>query len=336
MAGGDVEVLELAGRDVRITSPGKVLFPQHGETKLDLVRYYAAVAEPLMRAMGGRPVLMQRFPKGAGGPSFFQKRVPENVPEWLETTTVQTVNGTPSRALVVADVAHVAWAVNLACLGFHVWPYRADDPDHADELRLDLDPQPGTDFTRACAAARELKVLLDELGVAGFPKTTGNRGLHVYVRLQPRWDSYAVRSAAVAVARELERRRPDLITAAWWKEERGSRVFVDYNQNAPHRTVFGAWCVRASPHGQVSAPFRWDELAAVEPRELNIASVPARLAAHGDPWADMSTNRQSLEPVLALHERDMAAGLMDAPWPPVYPKMPNEPPRVAPSRAKRS
>src|SRR5919205_47886 len=237
----DAEVLELAGREVRISSPGKVLFDERGETKLDLVRYYAALAEPLMRAMGGRPALMQRFPQGAGGPSFFQKRVPASVPEWLQTTTVRTVNGTPSRALVAADVAHVAWAVNLACLGFHVWPSRAADQEHADELRLDLDPQPGTGFAEAREAARELHALLDELGIVGFPKTTGRRGIHVYVRLQARWDPYEVRSAAVAVARELERRRPDLLTAAWWKEERGERIFVDYNQNAPHKTVFGAW-----------------------------------------------------------------------------------------------
>src|SRR4051794_27702367 len=215
------QVLELSGREVRITSPDKVLFKKAGHTKLDLVRYYEAVEGPLLNTMGGRPVLMQRFPQGAGGPSFFQKRVPDKIPDWLETTTVQTVNGTPSRALVAADLAHVAWAVNLACLGFHVWPNLAADPAHADELRLDLDPQPGTDFTHVRAAAAEVKALLDELGVAGFPKTTGNRGVHVYVRLQPRWDSYQVRSAAVAVARELARRRPDLITDAWWKEERG-------------------------------------------------------------------------------------------------------------------
>jgi DNA ligase D len=334
VAGGDVQVLELAGRDVRITSPHKVLFAERGETKLDLVRYYVEVAEPLLRAMEGRPVLMQRFPHGAGGSSFFQKRVPDSAPEWLETTTVQTVNGTPSRALVAADVAHVAWAVNLACLGFHVWPHRADDPDHADELRLDLDPQPGTDFSQARAAARELEALLDELGLRGFPKTTGNRGLHVYVRLQPRWDSYAVRSAAVAVARELERRRPDLITAAWWKEERGARIFVDYNQNAPHKTVFGAWSVRARAGGQVSTPISWDELDEVEPDELTIASLPQRVARDGDPWAAIEDTPQSLEPLLALHERDRANGLHDAPWPPVYPKQPDEPPRVAPSRAR--
>src|SRR3954469_1643698 len=336
MARTDAEVLELAGREVRITSPGKVLFREGGETKLDLVRYYAAVEEPLMRAMGGRPVLMQRFPQGAGGPSFFQKRVPDNAPEWLETTTVETVNGTPSRALVAADVAHVAWAVNLACLGFHVWPHRAADPEHADELRLDLDPQPGTAFAEARTAARELKALLDELGLAGFPKTTGNRGLHVYVRLEPRWDSYAVRSAAVAVARELERRRPDILTAAWWKEERGERIFVDYNQNAPHKTVFGAWSVRARAGAQVSTPISWDELDDVDPDALTIATVPGGMGQRGgDPWAAIDDVPQSLEPLLAMHERDRANGLHAAPWPPVFPKQPDEPPRVAPSRARR-
>ena len=329
-------MLELAGREVKITSPGKVLFPERGETKLDLVRYYAAVEAPLMRTMGGRPVLMQRFPHGAGGSSFFQKRVPDNVPEWLETTTVMTVNGTPSRALVAADVAHVAWAVNLACLGFHVWPNRADDPEHADELRLDLDPQPGTDFADARAAAWELKALLDEAGIAGYPKTTGNRGLHVYVRLQPRWDSYEVRSAAVAVARELERRRPDILTAGWWKEERGERIFVDYNQNAPHKTVFGAWSVRARVGAQVSTPLRWEELDEVDPSELTMAAVPERYARDGDPWEGIDAAPQSLEPLLEMHRRDRESGLMDAPWPPVYPKQPDEPPRVAPSRARKA
>jgi DNA ligase D len=335
VAGKDAQVLELAGREVRITSPGKVLFGERGETKLDLVRYYAALEEPLMRAMGGRPVLMQRFPQGAGGPSFFQKRVPDGAPEWLETTTVQTVNGTPSRALVAADVAHVAWAVNLACLGFHVWPNTAEDPEHADELRLDLDPQPGTGFEQARGAAKELKVLLDELGIAGFPKTTGNRGLHVYVRLQPRWDSYEVRSAAVAAARELERRRPDILTAAWWKEERGRRIFVDYNQNAPHKTVFGAWSARARRGAQVSTPIRWEELDDIRPDELTLATVPDRVRSDGDPWADIDAAPQSIEPLLEMNARDRANGLLDAPWPPVYPKQPDEPPRVAPSRARR-
>jgi len=332
----EVEVVEVDGREVPISHPDKLFFPERGETKLDLVRYYMAVRGPLLAAMGGRPVLLQRFPDGAAGKSFFQKRVaPTKAAPWITTARVQTPNGTPSDALVAVDLAHVLWAVNMGCLGFHVWPSTAADPEHADELRLDLDPSPGVDFPMIREAAREVKALLDEVGVRGDPKTTGNRGIHVYVRLEPRWDSYQVRAAAVAVARELERRRPDIVTAAWWKEERGSRVFVDFNQNAPHKTVFGAWCVRANPHAQVSAPFTWDELDAIEPRELTMATVPARVASQGDPWGDMSDHRQSLEPLLEMHERDMAAGLMDAPWPPVYPKMPNEPPRVQPSRARK-
>jgi DNA ligase D len=331
----DESVLDVAGRELTITSPGKVLFSERGDTKLDVVQYYLAVAEPFMRAAGGRPTLMQRFPHGAEGKSFFQKRVPETAPDWLQTTIVSTPNGTTSRALVLADMAHVVWAVNLACLGFHVWPYVHDRPDVADELRLDLDPQPGVDFDDIRAAAAHLRRLLDELGIVGYPKTTGNRGLHVYVRLELRWDSYQVRSAAVAVARELERRHPELITAAWWKEERGRRVFVDYNQNAPHKTVFGAWSVRARPGAQVSAPLTWDEIDTLHPDELTIASVPGRVAAKGDPWQGIDEQPQSLEPLLELHERDRAAGLMDAPWPPVYPKQPDEPPRVAPSRARK-
>jgi DNA ligase D-like protein (predicted polymerase) len=278
---------------------------------------------------------MQRFPQGAGGPSFFQKRVPKNAPPWLQTTTVWTPNGTPSNALVAADLAHVIWAVNIGCLGFHVWPYHWDDPDHTIELRLDLDPQPGVGFDEVREAAREVKNLLDELGVAGFPKTTGNRGIHVYVRLLPRWDSIQVRAAAVAVARELARRRPDVITDAWWKEERGQRLFIDFNQNAPHKTVFGAWSARARVGAQVSAPFAWSELDDIDPNELTISTVPPRLAEKGDPWSAMYDDPQSLEPFLEMSERDRASGLADAPWPPVYPKMPDEPRRVAPSRARK-
>jgi DNA ligase D len=331
----DEYLVDVAGREISVTSPGKLFFSERGETKLDLVAYYLAVEEPLMRAVGGRPTLMQRFPHGAEGSSFFQKRVPETAPEWLQTTIVSTPNGTTSRALVLADLAHVVWAVNLACLGFHVWPYLPDRPEAVDELRLDLDPQPGVDFDDVRAAADELRRLLDEHGIVGYPKTTGNRGLHVYVRLQPCWDAYQVRAAAVAAARELERRRPELITAAWWKEERGRRVFVDYNQNAPHKTVFGAWSVRARPGAQVSAPLTWDEVNDLHPDELTIASVPERLTARGDPWEGMNDQPQSLEPLIARHDRDRAAGLMDAPWPPVYPKQPDEPPRVAPSRARK-
>jgi DNA ligase D len=330
------EVLHIDGREVPISHPNKIYFSERGQTKLDLVRHYLRFAEPLMRAMGGRPVLLQRFPNGAGGSSFYQKRIPDSAPPWLQTTTVTTPNGTTSRALVAADVAHIAWAVNLGCLGFHIWPYRAADPDFTDELRLDLDPQPGTDFTQVREAARETRTLLDEVGIVGYPKTTGNRGLHIYVRLERRWDSYQVRSAAVAVARELERRRPDVLTAAWWKEDRGERVFVDFNQNAPHKTVFGAWCVRARPGAQVSTPLRWEEIDSVHPDDLTIATLPARIERGGDPWVGMDANPQSLEPLLAMHERDLANGLMDAPWPPVYPKQPGEPPRVSRSRAKKS
>ena len=333
---GDGVVLKVAGREVRVSNPGKVFFGARGETKLDLVEYYRSVEDSLMRAMGGRPVLLERYPDGASGKSFFQKRVPKGAPEWLQTTVVSTPNGTLSNALVARDLAHVVWAVNMGCLGFHVWPYRADAPTFADELRIDLDPQPGVDFEGVRAAAREVRAAFEELRMRAFVKTSGSRGLHVYVRLQSRWDSYQVRSAAVALARELARRRPDLITDAWWKEERGRRVFVDFNQNAPHKTVFGAWSVRPRVGAQVSVPIEWAEVDDVEPEDLTIATVGARVAKAGDPWAAMDGQPASLEPLLEWHARDMAADLMDAPWPPVYPKMPNEPPRVAPSRAARS
>ena len=333
----DEVVLEIDGRQVAVSSPDKVFFAERGETKRDLVEFYRGVREPLLAAMGGRPVLLQRFPEGADGSSFFQKRVARGSTPWLETTVVSTPNGTTSDALVIADLAHVAWAVNKACLGFHVWPARAGDPDHADELRIDLDPTPGVTFAMVRDAARLVQEALQELGLTGWPKTTGNRGIHVYLRLEPRWDSYAVRAAAVALARSLERRAPELVTAAWWKEERGERVFVDYNQNAPHKTVFGAWCVRARAGAQVSTPFHWSELDDdLHPDDLTMPVVLQRVASGGDPWAGMYERPQSLEPLLELHERDMAAGLMDAPWPPVYPKQPNEPPRVAPSRAKKA
>jgi len=335
VASKNEHILEIEGHELHVTHPDKVFFSEHGETKLDLVHHYLRFAEPLMRTMGGRPTLMQRFPHGADGPSFYQKRVPKGAPDWLRTTVVSTPNGTTSDAMVAADLAHIVWAVNIGCLGFHPWPYLADDPDHTDELRLDLDPQPGTDFTHVRAAAAKVRALLDELGIVGYPKTTGNRGVHVYVRLEPRWDSYQVRFAAVAIARELERRHPDLITAAWWKEERGERVFLDFNQNAPHKTVFGAWSVRSRIGAQVSTPLQWDEIDDIHPDELTIASLPARIESNGDPWAEMNDDPQNLEPLLAMHERDRANGLMDAPWPPVYPKQPDEPPRVAPSRARK-
>ncbi len=328
------EVLEVAGRKVRVSHPDKVFFSRRGETKLDLIEYYLAVAEPLMATMGGRPTLMQRFPDGASGKSFYQKRVPKGAPDWLDTTVMSTPNGTTSNALVATDLAHIAWAVNLGCLGFHPWPLRAADPAHTDELRIDLDPF-GVDFDAVRAAAANTRALLDEVGITAYVKTTGSKGLHVYVRLEPRWDSYDVRAGAVALARELERRHGDTMTAAWWKEERGERVFVDYNQNAPHKTVFGAWSVRARVGAQVSAPITWDEVSSIDPDDLTLATVPGRLARHGDPWAGIDEHPQTLQPLLDMSAADRAAGLMDAPWPPVYPKQPHEPPRVAPSRARR-
>jgi DNA ligase D len=327
-------VVEAGGRSVSITHPDKVFFKQRGETKLDLVEYYRAVEGPLMATVQHRPVLLERYPEGAGGKSFFQKRVPKSAPDWLTTTVVSTPNGTTSDALVAADLGHLLWGVNQGCLGFHVWPNRLPDLEVADELRVDLDPSPGIVFEQLQEAAVLARELLAELGIEAYIKTSGSRGLHLYVALEPRWDSYEVRSAAVALARELERRHPDEITAAWWKEERGSRVFVDFNQNAPHKTVFGAWCVRPRVGAQVSTPIAWDDLAGIVPDELTIATVPARLAERGDAWAGMYDRPQDLTPLLERSAQDRADGLMDAPWPPVYPKMPHEPPRVAPSRAR--
>ncbi len=336
---GDPVVVAVAGRELTVTNPDKVFFPAafggRGATKLDLVQFYVSIETTVMRAMHNRPVLLQRFPNGSTGSSFFQKRMPEGAPEWLSTTIVSTPNGTTSNALVIDDLAHLVWAVNLGCLGFHSWPFRAADPAHCDELRIDLDPGPGTTFGMARETAHETRLLFDERGVRSYIKTTGNRGLHVYVRLLPSWDSYAVRAAAVAVARELARRRPELITDSWWKEGRGERIFVDFNQNAPHKTVFAPWSVRSRDHAPVSTGFSWDELDTIQPDRLTIAEVPARIRAMGDPWADIDDHPQSLEPLLDLVRRDQANGLLDAPWPPVYPKMAGEPPRVAPSRAKK-
>lgn len=327
--------LELAGHMLRVTSPDKVFFNKRGETKLDLIEYYCAVAEPMMGVVQGRPAMMQRFPDGASGKSWWQKRVPKGAPEWLETTIVATPNGTTSEAIVLADIAHVAWAVHMGSLCFHVWPYPVAQPGIADELRIDLDPHGKITFDDVRWAAHRVRDFFEELGLTCWVKTTGSKGLHVFVKLAPQWDSYQVRAGAVALARELERRHPDRLTAKWWKEERGDRVFIDFNQNAPHKTVFGAWSVRPRVGAQVSMPIHWSDVESVDPNDITIATAPALLAANGDPWADYRDASQSLEPLLELHERDMGAGLLDAPWPPVYPKQPNEPPRVAPSRAKK-
>jgi DNA ligase D len=334
VAPSEKRIVEVSGTSVEISSPDKIYFPEIGATKFELATYYVDIADALCNVAVDRPALLQRFPGGAGGNSFFQKRVPANAPGWLRTTEVTTPNGTRSNALVVADIAHVLWAVNLGCLGLHLWPYRADDPDHADELRIDLDPQPGVSYDDVREAAGHVHALLEELGIAGYPKTSGNRGIHVYVRLAARWDSFEVRSGAIALARELERRHPALITAQWWKEERGERVFVDFNQNAPHKTVFGAWFVRPRVGAQVSTPLQWDEIDVIDPEELTIRTVPDLVRRRGDPWQLMVAEPQSLQPLLEMAARDRENGLHDAPWPPEYPKQPDEPVRVAPSRAK--
>jgi DNA ligase D len=336
MAATDERVVEVAGHEIHVSRPDKMYFPAAEATKSDLVTYYLTIAEHLLNTAGGRPAMLQRFPDGATGKSFYQKRIPAGAPEWLETTTVSTPNGTESNALVVADIAHVIWAVNIGCLGLHLWPYRAADPAHADELRIDLDPVKGIGFEEVRLTALRCRDLLADLGLRGYPKTTGNNGLHVYLRLEPRWDSIEVRAAAVALARELERRFPDDITANWWKEERGTRVFVDFNQNAPHKTVFGAWFARPRTGAQVSTPLTWEEVETVVPNDLTIRTVPDLVARRGDPWTDIATSPQSIEPLLEMAARDKEAGLHDAPWPPQYPKMPDEPPRVAPSRAKKT
>ena len=337
---GDPVPLEAGGRIVEITNPHKVMFPSVGperepRTKLDLARYYLAVGEPIMRTLLDRPVLLERYPNGVREKSFFQKRIPTSAPEWLSTTTVETINGTPSRALVIADLAHVLWAANMGVLGLHVWPFRASAPHEADELRIDLDPSPGVDFDMVREAAGHVRDHLAELGMLGFPKTTGSKGVHVYVRVEPGWDSFAVRGAVVALGRELARRHPDLITDRWWKEERGRRVFIDFNQNAPHKNMFGAWGVRPRVGAQVSTPFSWDELHTIDPESCTIDTVPGRLREQGDPWELMDEAECSIAALVERFVDDLANGIPDAPWPPVYPKMPNEAPRVQPSRARR-
>jgi len=322
---------------VTITSSEKVYFPKLGLTKGDVIDYFLEVAEPILNTFRNRPVLLQRFPNGVGGTSFFQKRLPASAPDWLETTTVETVNGTPSRALVMSDAAHIAWAVNLGAFTLHPWPFRLPGR-FVDELRIDLDPVPGVGFDEVRHSARLVHDWLGDAGISSFVKTSGSKGLHIYVPLDgadtgPRWDSYDVRGAAVTVARQLATAHPDVLTDAWWKEERGNRVFVDFNQNAPHKTVFGAWSIRARVGAQVSTPIQWSDLATVAPDELTALTVPSRLAERGDPWAQMYEAPQDIS-ALVEEFRGGLETIGDAPWPPVYPKQPFEPPRVSPSRAK--
>lgn len=326
------DVREVAGREVAVTSQDKPYFPKVGLTKGQVIDYFLEVADPLLNCMRNRPVLLQRFPNGVGGKSFFQKRIPDSAPEWLETTTVETVNGTPSRALVMVDEAHLVWAVNQGAFTIHPWPFRLPTRD-VDELRIDLDPVPGIGFEEVRRAAQLTKDYFDSMGISSYLKTSGSKGLHVYVPLEAGWNSYDVRGAAVTVARHLTERHPTELTDAWWKEERGARVFIDFNQNAPHKTVFGAWSIRARVGAQVSTPIFWSELEHVVPDELTVATVPRKIATDGDPWAHAYASPQDISSL--VHEfRDQLETVGDAPWPPVYPKQPFEPPRVAPSRAK--
>jgi len=334
-ASPSVEV-EVAGHTVAISNPDKVFFPARGETKLDLARYYAAVGEGALLGVRDRPTVLKRFPDGAMGDFFFQKRVPANRPPWLSTVTVSFPSGRTAEELCPTDVAHLLWAVNLGCLDLNPWPVRASDLDHPDELRVDLDPQPGVPFAVVRDVALEVHALLVEMGMVGWPKTSGSRGIHINVRIRSEWGFLEVRRAALALAREVERRMPTAVTSKWWKEERGERVFVDYNQNARDRTVASAYSVRNNAEGRVSCPLRWDEVGDVEPAELTLSTVPARYGAIGDPGAGIDEAACSLEPLLELAERDEREGLGDAPWPPNFPKMPGEGRRVAPSRAKKA
>jgi len=328
--------VEVDGHTVRVTNPDKVFFATRGETKLDLVRYYVAVGPGALRGVHLRPTVLKRFPHGAEGEFFYQKRVPARRPPWIETVTVSFPSGRSAEELCPVDVAHIAWAANLGCLDLNPWPVRRRDVDHPDELRVDLDPQPGVAFADVRRVALEAREVLEEHGLAGFPKTSGSRGMHINVRIEPRWTFTEVRRAALALARAVERRMPTVATSAWWKEQRGERVFIDYNQNARDRTVASAYSVRARPEGTVSCPLEWDEVPDVDPDALTIATVPARFAERGDPAAGIDDRSYGLTGLLELAARDEAGGLGDAPWPPHFAKREGEARRVAPSRAARA
>jgi len=330
---GGAERLVVAGREVSISNPGKVLFPEAGHTKLDLVRYYLAVADGALRGAGGRPNVLVRYPNGIGDEHFFQKRAPTSRPPWVEVVALKFPSGRSAEEVVPRDAAALAWMANLACLELHPHPVRAEDLDHPDELRVDLDPVPGVEWDQVRRVAQVVREALGALGLTGWPKTSGSRGLHVIVRIERRWSFDQVRRAALALARDVERRAPALATSKWWKEERHG-VFVDYNQNAKDRTVASAYSVRPTPDARVSTPFRWEELESLDPREFTLTTVPGRLLSTGDPHAAIDDRADSLDPLLELSARHEAEGLGDAPWPPQYKKQEGEPPRVQPSRAR--
>ena len=330
---GEPELLVVAGRDVAISNPRKVLFPKPQYTKLDLVRYYLAVADGALRGAGGRPNMLVRYPNGIAAESFYQKRAPESRPAWIEVVTLRFPSGRTADEVVPRDAAALAWLANLACLELHPHPVRAEDLDHPDELRVDLDPVPGVKWVQVRKVADVVRAALRDFGLTGWPKTSGNRGLHVLVRIKRRWRFGEVRRAALALAREVERRAPKLATSKWWKEERHG-VFVDYNQNAKDRTVASAYSVRPTPDARVSAPLTWDEVDTADPADFTLATMPQRFGTIGDRHARIDETPGSLEGLLELSARHEREGLGDAPWPPHYEKQPGEPPRVQPSRAR--
>jgi len=330
------ELIDVDGVEVKITNPDKVFFPAKGITKMQLVEYYLSVIEGVMRGCRNRPMTMYRWPNGVDAPddAFYQKRVSEKGrPEWLESTTITFPSGRRADMLVGASPAHVAWAVNAGCIDLNPWPVRRDDVDHPDELRVDLDPTPGIPYTEVCATAEVVKQTLDDLGLVGWPKTSGKRGMHIYIRIEPRWSFTMVRRAALALAREVERRSDGIATTAWWKEERHG-VFVDYNQNARDRTIASVYSVRPIQDARVSCALSWDEVADVAPEAFTLETVPERFATN-DPYEGIDDAVCALDPLLDLADRDEAGGLGDAPWPPHFPKGDREPPRVQPSKRKQ-
>jgi DNA ligase D len=334
MASPFVEI-PVGERVVRVSNPEKVFFRARGETKLDLVQYYLAIGDGIVRTLFERPTQLKRHPDGAEGEAIYQKRVPEHRPDWIETVRVTFPSGRHADELCVTELAQVAWAVNLATIDFHPWPSRREHVENPDELRIDIDPQPGTGFKQAKRVAVVVREVLDDLRYVGWPKTSGNRGIHVACRIEPRWNFPDVRRCALAFAREVERRLPKAVTTAWWKEERGKRVFLDYNQNARDRTIASAYSVRARPDATVSAPVTWEELPDVETEDFTMATMPRRFADLGDVHAGMDEAVCDLDALFEWVERDENAGIGEAPYPPNFPKMPGEPKRVQPSRAKR-
>jgi bifunctional non-homologous end joining protein LigD len=328
-------VIEVAGREVTVSNPQKVYFPRTGHTKLDLVRYYLAVADGALRGVAGRPMALKRFVDGAEGEPFFQKRAPSTRPSWIETAELRFPSGRTADEVVLRDAAGLAWVANLGCIDLNPHPVLVADLDHPDELRVDLDPVPGVSWSQIVDVALVARTVLADYGLAGWAKTSGSRGMHVYARILPSWSFPDVRRAAVAVAREIERRVPDLATSKWWKEERHG-VFVDYNQNAKDRTVASAYSVRPLPDARVSTPLSWDEVPSCDPSEFTIDTVPARFTRVGDPWSGIDEAAGSLEPLLEQAARDEASGLPDAPWPPHYEKQTGEEARVQPSKRRAS